>query len=101
MAGRSSKERIKKEWSMSEHIIYKLLTSITSHYTDVKKRDILPESNLKKDLGLSSFDLVSIEYEIEEKFGMSCTDDWNEFTSIQQVSDISKLIEMKLQADRS
>lgn len=89
---------------MSEHIIYKLLTSIISHYTDVKKRDILPESpesNLKKDLGLSSFDLVSIEYEIEEKFGMSCTDDWNEFTSIQQVSDISKLIEMKLQADRS
>ena len=51
---------------MSEHIIYKLLTSIISHYTDVKKRDILPESNLKKDLGLSSFDLVSIEYEIEE-----------------------------------
>lgn len=86
---------------MSEHIIYKLLTSIISHYTDVKKRDILPDSNLKKDLGLSSFDLVSIEYEIEEKFSMSCTDDWNEFTSIQQVSDISKLIEMKLQADRS
>lgn len=53
---------------MKRKLTEKKLVRIISSYTDMDANQINSNSMLKEDLGLSSFDLVCISAEVEEKY---------------------------------
>jgi acyl carrier protein len=64
---------------------------IIQKYTDV--RDITPESVLTKDLGLSSFDLISIISDFEEQFEIEVDD--RDIMRFVTVRDIMNYLEVR------
>jgi len=76
---------------MSEKEVFKKLARILSKFTDVKKGKIAPATDLKRDLGLSSFDFVTIAIEIEEAFLISL-ENFDEFNEIETVGDIAEIV---------
>lgn len=63
--------------------------SIISKYTDAEA--ITPDSNLTADLGLTSFDVVSIVEEFEDEFGIEIED--REITGFVTIGDILRCLE--------
>lgn len=62
---------------------------ILLNYTEVA--EITEESTLKADLGLSSFEMVSIVMEFEEKFHIEIPDrDIDKFLSVRDILDYLK-----------
>ena len=74
---------------MSE--IFEKLKEIICEYVEVEPDDIKEESSLRYDLGATSFDLMNIAVEIEERFGLSVPD--NALHRIKTVGDIAELLE--------
>lgn len=85
---------------MTEKQIQKKLLKIICKYTDVKKSTLHASTDLKKDLGLSSFDYVSIISDIEQVFSISL-DNQDEIENIYVVEDICKIIGDTLQSSNT
>ena len=51
------------------------LKAIVAQVLQVPPDQVLPESRFKEDLGADSLDLVLLLYELEEKMGMTLSDD--------------------------
>ncbi|MBO6055226.1 MAG: acyl carrier protein [Oscillospiraceae bacterium] len=64
--------------------MFEKVKDIIQKYTDVQ--DITPESVLTADLGLSSFDLISIISDFEEQFDIEVDDrDIMRFVSVRDI----------------
>lgn len=72
------------------------LLHIIAKYTDVKIADISLDSKLREDLGISSFDTISIVFELEQAF---CIDlkDWDANKIPVTVNDIYLALIEKLE----
>ena len=62
--------------------------------------DVKPESNFKKDLGLSSFDLMELAFIAEERFGFEIEE--NVYRGTETVKDICDYLEsLKVKANEN
>lgn len=59
---------------------------IISERLEIKAEAIKPESALRNDLGIDSFGLVELSFEIKDKFGLKLED--QDFKSILTVKDV-------------
>ncbi len=66
--------------------VYKIISQIIEDNTGNVILDIIPESNLKDDLGLDSLSLAMLTVQLEEEFNIDVFEDGIVFT----VSDILK-----------
>ena len=73
-----------------EKEILKELQKVIKNYCSVSTEQITSKCNLRKDLGIDSFDVVCIVFDIEKKFSLSFTE--NEVDQIKTVDDAIKLI---------
>lgn len=64
---------------------------IICNYVETDIDEITAESSLRYDIGASSFDLMNIAVEIEERFGLRVPD--NELHKIKTAGDIASLLE--------
>ncbi|MBE6772602.1 MAG: acyl carrier protein [Ruminococcaceae bacterium] len=64
---------------------------IICDYVETDIDEITAESSLRYDIGATSFDLMNIAVEIEERFGLSVPD--NALHRIKTVGDIAELLE--------
>jgi acyl carrier protein len=71
--------------------VYKKVAKVMSEFTDIKERDIKLSSTLKEDLGLTSFDVVSLTMAFEEVFSVTISD--LRSNQIETVEDIVNIIE--------
>jgi len=62
------------------------IKQIISERLETEVKIIKPESELKKDLGIDSFGLVELSFEIKDKFGLKIED--QDFKSIVTVKDV-------------
>ena len=70
---------------MTNEYIFTILEEIVSPYVEHIDQ-IRMDSNLIKDLGMDSIDLVDVVIGIEEKFNFSVPDkDWNRFILVSDV----------------
>ena len=67
------------------------LIEIICEYVDVEPEAISAESNLRTDVGATSFDLMNVAVAIEEKYGVSVPN--ASFAKIKTVGDIIALLE--------
>ncbi len=67
------------------------LKEIIVDYVDVDPSEITEASDVRKDLGLNSFDLVNMVVALEDEFGVSISD--KDIVSFYTVSDIIKFLE--------
>lgn len=73
------------------------INEIISERLDIKKEDIKLESKLKGDLGIDSFGLVELSFEIKDKFGLELKD--QDFKSIITVNDVVDYIFNNMKGD--
>lgn len=73
------------------------IKEIISERLDIKKEDIKPESKLRDDLGIDSFGLVELSFEIKDKFGLAIKDD--DFKSIITFNDVVDYIFNNMKGD--
>ena len=66
------------------------LKKILSDNTGISDIEISPETNLKNDLGLNSFDLAELAYVVEEEFDIEIPD--RAIKDIKTVSDVMEMI---------
>ncbi len=66
---------------------------ILAQYVEVDLDEVTEDSRLAEDLGLTSFSMMSMMGDFEEKFGI--TVDETELTEISTVGDVVKYIEKK------
>lgn len=71
--------------------MFETVKEIICDYVEVDPDEITPESSLRYDIGATSFDLMNIAVEIEERFGLSVPD--NALHRIKTVGDIAELLE--------
>lgn len=71
--------------------MFETVKEIICDYVEVEIDEITPESSLRYDIGATSFDLMNIAVEIEERFGLSVPD--NALHRIKTVGDIAALLE--------
>lgn len=100
---RSSKSAIPAEVQKTEAVtpsagnsfsnIYNRLGSIIAKQLQISTEKIKPESDLVKDLGADSLDVVEIVMSIEKEFGISFSD--KELEGMKRVSDIDTVIKKK------
>lgn len=64
---------------------------IICEYVETDLEEITAESSLRYDIGATSFDLMNIAVEIEERFGLTVAD--NQLYRIKTVGDIAELLE--------
>ena len=67
------------------------LREIICEFVDMKPEEITPETNIRKDLGLNSLELVNLAVEIEEEFGVEIPD--REAMDLETVADAIRIIE--------
>lgn len=67
------------------------LTAIICEFTDLEAEEITLETNIKKDLGLNSLELVNLAVEIEEEFEVEIPD--SEAMGLETVADAVRIIE--------
>lgn len=67
------------------------LKSIICEFSDMNPEDITPETNIRKDLGLNSLELVNLAVEIEEEFDVDIPD--REAMNLETVADAIRIIE--------
>ncbi|PIQ88700.1 MAG: acyl carrier protein [Candidatus Omnitrophica bacterium CG11_big_fil_rev_8_21_14_0_20_42_13] len=73
------------------------ISEIISERLDIKKEDIKPESKLREDLGIDSFGLVELSFEVKDKFGLELKD--QDFKSITTVNDVVDYIFNNMKGD--
>jgi acyl carrier protein len=70
---------------MDKKSIEDKIKQIISDRLEVKAEKITPESKLRDDLGIDSFGLVELSFEIKDKFGIKIED--SDFPKILKVRD--------------
>ncbi len=74
--------------------IIEILREIICEYVEIEPEEITEESNLRFDLGASSFDLMNIAVAIEEKFKVKMSN--ATLPKIKTVGDIAVLLADKV-----
>ena len=64
---------------------------IICKYQKIDPKTVTPQSNLMKDIGLSSFDVLNIVCDFEEEFDIEISD--RSITSVRTIEDIVRLIQ--------
>ena len=64
---------------------------IICKYQKMDPKTITPQSNLMKDVGLSSFDVLSLVCSFEEEFDVEIPD--RSITSVRTIEDVVKMIQ--------
>ena len=72
---------------------FEKISSLMAEQLSIDKASITPESEIIKDLGADSLDLVEMLLSMEESFGVTITDEQTE--SIKTVKDIVDIIDNK------
>jgi len=71
--------------------IEKEIKKIVSEQLDIKQNKLSKKSSFSKDLGADSLDIIEIIMSVEEKFGISISDeDAEKFTTLQHAIDFVK-----------
>jgi acyl carrier protein len=71
----------------------KRLMKLISQYSDVPEEQMKLESELKKDLGIESLEIIELVLCVEDEFGVHFNDE--ETSSLVTVQDILSLVEVK------
>ncbi|MCQ2476412.1 MAG: acyl carrier protein [Clostridia bacterium] len=71
------------------------IKSIICDYIDINPDEIKPESELRKDIGMSSLDLINLAVEVEDCFGVTVSNE--DISAIATVSELITFIELKKQ----
>ena len=74
--------------------IIEILKEIICEYVEIEPEEITAESNIRFDLGASSFDLMNIAVAIEEKFKVKMSN--STLPKIKTVGDIAELLTAKV-----
>ncbi len=74
--------------------IVEILKDIICEYVEIEPEEITAESNIRFDLGASSFDLMNIAVAIEEKFKVKMSN--ATLPKIKTVGDIAALLADKI-----
>ena len=74
--------------------IMEILKEIICEYVEIEPEEITADSNLRYDLGASSFDLMNIAVAVEEKFKIKISN--AAMPKIKTVGDVVDLLEAKL-----
>ncbi len=74
--------------------IIEILKEIICEYVEIEPEEITAESNIRFDLGASSFDLMNIAVAIEEKFKVKMSN--ATLPKIKTVGDIATLLADKI-----
>ncbi len=74
--------------------IIEILKEIICEYVEIEPEEITAESNIRFDLGASSFDLMNIAVAIEEKFKVKMSN--AALPKIKTVGDIATLLADKI-----
>lgn len=74
--------------------IIEILKEIICEYVEIEPEEITAESNMRFDLGASSFDLMNIAVAIEEKFKVKMSN--AALPKIKTVGDIATLLADKI-----
>ncbi len=69
------------------------IKSIICDYIDIDPDEIKPESELRKDIGMSSLDLINLAVEIEDSFGVTVSNE--DISAIATVKELIAYIELK------
>jgi acyl carrier protein len=72
---------------------FEKVASLLSEQLGVDKAEITPDSDVVKDLGADSLDVVQMLMELEDQFGITVPEE--EATEIKTVADIVKIIDSK------
>ena len=72
---------------------FEKVASLLSEQLGVDKAEITPDSDVVKDLGADSLDVVQMLMELEDQFGITVPEE--EATEIKTVADIIKIIDSK------
>ena len=72
---------------------FEKIASLMAEQLGVDKASITPDSEIIKDLGADSLDVVEMLLELEKEYGVEITDE--QAADIKTVGDIVKLIENK------
>ena len=67
------------------------IREIICEFVDIKPEEITLETNIRKDLGLNSLELVNLAVDIEEEFDVEIPD--KEAMGLETVADAIKIIE--------
>lgn len=67
------------------------MREIICEFVDMNPKDITLETNIRKDLGLNSLELVNLAVDIEEEFGVEIPD--KEAMGLETVGDAIRIIE--------
>ena len=79
---------------MEKKLIEEQVKNIISDRLEIELSTIKPESKLRDDLGIDSFGLVEMSFEIKDKFGITLQD--QDFKTIVTVKDAVDFISTKL-----
>lgn len=74
-------------------MIFEKLKQMVSEQLDIDVTNVTLDSDIKKDLGLDSLDIVEILMSVEEEWGIIVDDD--ETQGIKTVADVVALIQKK------
>ncbi len=64
---------------------------IICKYQKIDPKNVTPQSNLMKDIGLSSFDVINLVCSFEEEFDVEIPD--RSITSVRTIEDVVKMIQ--------
>ena len=81
---------------MEKTKILKKVQSIVANYSSLNESQVTLESDISKDLGLDSYDIISIQFDTEKEFNISLYDD--ELFDVDTINDLVNLIEKKTQS---
>ena len=73
---------------MDENQILTKVIRIISDFTDVKVRDIRENSLIVSELGITSFDMVSLVVSFEEEFDLEI----DNFSSLNKINTVGELV---------
>ena len=73
--------------------VYEKIVSLLSEQLGIDKEKITPESDVVKDLGADSLDVVQMLMAMEEEYGITVSED--DAANLRTVSDIVVILEKK------
>ncbi|MDY2879646.1 MAG: acyl carrier protein [Candidatus Borkfalkiaceae bacterium] len=73
--------------------VYEKIVSLLSEQLGIDKEKITPESDVVKDLGADSLDVVQMLMAMEEEYGITVSED--DAANLRTVSDIVAILEKK------
>ena len=82
---------------MDKQEIQSKLIEVISNHVHVDPSSVTPDQHLRHDLGLDSLDVAEMVYEIEERFGISISDESAE--RIEKISDTIEFIYERMMSE--